>query len=337
MRYQELGGTGQRVSRICLGTWQLGGAWGPDFEEGVAAVGVAFGLGVNFFDTAAAYGDGAAEQALARGLGDLVKGHRDELVISTKGGIETRAAADGSELSFRNSDPAFLRASLQRSLANLGLDHVDVYFVHWPDPTIPFAETAGLVDEFVAEGLVRFAGLSNFAVAQMEEFAAARPVDVAQLPLNLLDRRSEEKALPYCAAHGIGVMGWSGLAHGVLSGTLRRGQAFPAGDWRASHPAFAGAGFEAVMDGVEELTEIAAGLALSLPQLALAWILAQPAAVVPVVGAQVPQHIVDSAAAAEVELSAEDVDRVSRVAARIPGFSLEAEDQVRVRRDPDPA
>lgn len=335
MKYQELGETGRRVSRICLGTWQLGGAWGSDYGEGIAAVGAAFDLGVDFFDTAAAYGDGAAERALATGLGDLVKGHREELTIATKGGIEVRVAADGSESSFRNSDPAFLRSSLERSLRNLGLDYVDVFFVHWPDPTIPLAETAGLLGELVAAGLVRFVGLSNFSVAQMEELASTRPVDVAQLPYNLLDRRAGEVAIPFCGERGIGVMGWSGLAHGVLSGTLHRGQLFPAGDWRAGHPAFAGKRFEAVMDGVEQLTEIAAGLGCTLPQLALAWILADEAAIVPIVGAQVPQHIVDSAAAVEVELDAADLRRIAAAAERIPGFSLEAEDQVRVRPPAD--
>lgn len=333
MRFQELGSSGRQVSRICLGTWQLGGSWGADYEDGIAAVGVAFELGVNFFDSAYAYGQGAAERALARGLGDLAKRNREELVISTKGGIEMRPAAaeGGSDVAYRNSDPTFLRSCLERSLDNLGLDYVDLYFVHWPDPTIPFAETAGLIGEFVAEGLVRYCGLSNFSVPQMREFAAAGQVDVAQLPYNLLDRRSEDEAIPFCADRGVGVMGWSGLAHGVLSGTLRRGQAFPAGDWRGAHPAFAGERFEAVMDGVEQLTEIAAGLGCSLPQLALAWILANEAAIVPIVGAQVPQHIVDSAAAVEVELGPEETRRISEVAARIPSFSLEAEDQIRVR------
>jgi aryl-alcohol dehydrogenase-like predicted oxidoreductase len=327
MRYQELGGTEQRVSRICLGTWQLGGAWGPDVEEGIAAVSTAFDLGVNFFDTAAAYGGGTAERALAKGLGALLHQHREELVISTKGGLEVHTTESGAEVSRRNSDPAFLRSGLEQSLKNLQIECVDVYFVHWPDPTIPLAETAGLVGEFIAEGLVRFAGVSNFSVAQMEEFAAERPVDVAQLPYNLVDQSSKQEAIPYCAEHGIGVMGWSALAHGILSGTLHRGQVFPAGDWRAGHPAFSGAGFAAVIDGLEELTEIARSLGCSLPQLALAWVLADPDAVVPVVGAQTSDHIADSAAAVDVELSSADVERIAQAAKLIPGFSLETEAQ----------
>lgn len=326
MRYQEIGGTGQRVSRVCLGTWQLGGAWGADCEEAIAAVGVAFDLGVNFFDTAAAYGEGAAERALAKGLKGLLQGHREELVISTKGGLEVRLADDGSEISSRNSDPAFLRSRLERSLENLGVDYVDVFFIHWPDPKIQLAETAGLLGEFISEGLARFAGVSNFSVSQMEEFARERKIDIAQLPYNLLDQRSKCEAIPYCAEHGIGVMGWSALAHGVLSGTLRRDQVFASDDWRAGQEAFTGERFEAVMDGVDELTEIAAGFGCSLPQLALAWVLADRDAVVPVVGAQVPEHIANSAAAVDVELTAEDLQRIARAAARIPSFSLDAGD-----------
>lgn len=327
MQYQELGRTGQEVSRVCLGTWQLGGEWSVDYEEGIAAVRVAADLGVTFFDTAAAYGNGAAERALAKGLGDRVRSHRDELVISSKGGLEVDFAEDGSETARSNSDPAYLRTRLEQSLRNLGTDYIDVFFVHWPDPKIPFAETAGVVGEFIDEGLVRFAGLSNFSVLQMEEFAAERPIDVAQLPYNLLDRHSKSEAIPYCAEHGIGVMGWSALAHGVLSGTLRRGQSFKSDDWRGEHPAFVGERYEAVMDGVEALTEIADELGCSLPQLALAWVLADEKRIVPIVGAQIPQHIVNSAAAVDVGLSPADMERISQLAATFPDFSLEAEPQ----------
>lgn len=332
MRYQQLGSEGPTVSRICLGTWQMGGDWGPDYEAAVAAVGVAYDLGVDFFDTAYAYGNGAAEAALARGLGDLLDGHREELTISTKGGLEIRpGGADGPPLACRNSDPAFLRSCLEASLRNLGVEYVDLYLVHWPDPTIPFAETAGEVAGFVAEGLVRHAGVSNFSVEQIEEFAAGQPLAVAQLPYNLLDRGVEAELLPYCAERGIGVMGWSGLAHGILTGALRRGQAFPDGDWRAEHPAFAGEDFDRLLDWLEELTAIAAERGCSLPQLALAWILSHPAGVVPVIGAQVPAHIVDSAAAVELELSEEELRRIAAVAARVPPFSLGVAEEIAVR------
>lgn len=326
MNFQELGNTGQRVSRICLGTWQLGGGWGTDNDLAIDAVGVAFDLGINFFDTAAAYGKGAAETGLAKGLGALIAGHRDELVLSTKGGLEVHSIENGLEHSSVNSDPKFLRACLEQSLTNLGVDYVDVYFIHWPDPTIPFAETAGVVGQFIDEGLVRFSGLSNFSVSQMNEFASERNVDVVQLPYNLLARDSKDEVISHCTAQGIGVMGWSALAHGILSGTLRRTQTFSRGDWRAEHPAFSGEGFKAVIDGVEQLTEIADDLNCSLPQLAIAWILADPDGIVPIVGAQVPQHILDSAAATEIELSASTVDLISQTAARIPAFELEPSD-----------
>jgi aryl-alcohol dehydrogenase-like predicted oxidoreductase len=333
MRYQQLGEDGPTVSTICLGTWQMGGEWGPDYDDAIAAVGVAYDLGIDFYDTAYAYGEGAAEVALAKGLGDLLVSHRDELTISTKGGLEMRPGqAGGPPDVYRNSDAPFLRRCLEASLRSLGLEYVDVYFIHWPDPTIPFEETAGVVGEFVAEGLVRQAGVSNFSVEQMEAFSVGQSIGVTQLPYSLLDRRVEEELLPFCAERGIGVMGWSGLAHGILTGTLRRGQVFPAGDWRAEHPAFAGGGFDRVMDWVEELTEIAAGHGCSLPQLALAWILSNPAGVVPVIGAQVPAHIVDSAAAVDVELGDEDLRRIAEAAERVPAFSLGAEKDLRLRR-----
>lgn len=326
MEYQQLGNTGQEVSKLCLGTWQMGGDWGRNYDEAIAAVRVAYEVGVTFFDTAYAYGEGAAERALAEGLGDLIRSDRDQLVISTKGGVEFRSQpGTANQDAIPNSDSAFLRRTLEASLRHLGVGYVDVYFIHWPDTRVPFEETAETVNGFIDEGLVRFAGLSNFTVEQMEAFGSRGQIGTAQLPYNLLDRRSEVELFPYCEDRGIGVMGWSGLAHGLLSGTLRRGQVFGPDDWRSEHAAFQGKGFETVIDAVEGLTAVAADHGCSLPQLALAWIMANRAAVVPIVGAQLPEHIVDSAGAVDVELSDDDVCHIARVVEDVPpvriGFS----------------
>ncbi|MFV2109742.1 aldo/keto reductase [Micromonospora sp. LOL_015] len=306
----RLGSGGPLVSRLCLGTWALSGLWGGQIEPAVQAVRRAFDLGINFFDTAHAYGGGAAEAGLARGLGDLLRDHRSELVIATKGGLQNQ----GSSV-VRNSDPEFLRTSLVASLRSLGTDYVDLFLVHWPDTTIPLAETAGVLAGFVEEGLVRRVGVSNFTVGQMAEFG---PVAVAQVPYSLLARHIEHETLPYCQAAGVPVMGWSPLAHGLLTGALRPGHAFAHDDWRAYSPVFQGDRFATAVAVVDRLAAFAADRGISIAQLALAWVLHHPAAVVPVVGAQVPEHLEDSLRALGVRLSEADLAELDQIVADAP-------------------
>ena len=319
MRYRELGQTGLSVSELCLGTWELSGAWGQDVEPAVQAVRRAFDRGVTFFDTAYAYGEGLAEQGLARGLGDLLRSRRDELVIVTKGGVETTSSAGKTRI-VRNSDASFLRKCLEQSLRLLGLDYVDVYLIHWPDPTVPFAETAGVVDSFVAEGLTRHGGVSNYSLQQLREAEQGGRVSVYQGQFNLLIRPGEHDLLPACREKGIGIMGYAALARGVLSGTLRRGQQFPADDWRSSNPAFRGAEFERLLDAVDAIAEVAASHSCTTAQLALAWVMRHPLGIVPIIGAQRPEHVDDSLGATEFDLSPEDVAALSALEFDIPPF-----------------
>ncbi|MFJ6696935.1 aldo/keto reductase [Streptomyces sp. NPDC091272] len=302
MRYRTLGREGPKVSSVCLGTWALSGFWGSSTEPAVEAVRRAFDLGVNFFDSAHSYGEGKAEAGLARGLGDLLRTHRSELVIATKGGLELH----GNGV-VRNSDAAFLRANLTDSLRTLGTDYVDVFLVHWPDPRIPQAETAGVLADLVAEGLTRQVGVSNHTVEEMTEFSAVTPPQVAQVPFNMLDRSVEKRVLPHCEATGTGVMGWSALAHGVLAGALRPGQVFPPDDWRAYSPIFRGERFAELLAAVDRLRGFAAERGHSVAQLALASVLAHPAQVVPVIGAQLPEHLEDSVRAVDIHLDESDL------------------------------
>jgi aryl-alcohol dehydrogenase-like predicted oxidoreductase len=330
MKFQKFGDSQLQVSQLCVGTWQMGGDWGSDYDAAIRAVRAAFDEGVNFFDTAYAYGRGGAERGLARGLGDIIKTARDELVIATKGGLEFRpsppkpGAGDQREswTIYRNSEPSFLRETLEGSLRNLGVDYVDIYFIHWPDTTVPLDETAGVLAGFVAEGLVRFAGVSNFSVPQMDEAASGGKISAAQVPYSLLNRRSETEIIPYCAEHGIGIMGWSALAHGVLTGAFGQGSSLPPDDWRSQSAMFQGDGFGAVIDVVHELSAIANDHMLELPQLALAWMLANPARVVPVIGAQIPEHVMSSVKAVDVVLPDSELRRMEEVAMQIPPFDV---------------
>src|ERR1700754_3898208 len=222
MKTTTLGRSGLNVSRIAFGTWQLGRDWGRfDEDAAVAAIRRARELGVNFFDTAQAYGFGASEQILGLALRDELARERDEIVIATKGGL--RQTDSGL---VRDSSPEWLRRGVDASLEALGIDHVDLYQVHWPDETVPAAETAGALGDLIAAGKIGHVGVSNYTKAQMREFAETLPVETLQPPYHLFRRDIEADILPYCREHNVGVLVYGPLAHGLLTGTLNRHTVF---------------------------------------------------------------------------------------------------------------
>ena len=308
----DLGKTGLKVSPIAFGTWQLGGEWG-EFDEraAIAAIRQARELGVNLFDTAQGYGFGASEQLLGRALRDDLDQRRDEVVIATKGGL--RMSEDGL---VRDSSPGFLRHGVEDSLRSLGVDYVDIYQVHWPDPNVPFAETAAALEELVHEGKIRHVGVSNYDAAQMAEFARTRPVESLQPPYHLFRRDVEAEVLPYAREHDIGVLVYGPLAHGLLTGSMDEHTTFAADDWRSHSPVFEGDAFRRNLEVVRALQRFAAAeLGSSVAQLAVAWTLANPAVQVAIVGARRPGHIKESVAAGELRLSEGDLEQIDRIMA----------------------
>ena len=323
MKITTLGRTGLRVSRIAFGTWQLGGDWGRfDEDMAISAIRRARELGVTFFDTAQAYGFGASERLLGTALRSELTHHRDQLVIATKGGLRR---TDGGVV--RDSSPRWLRAGVDASLSALGTEHIDLYQVHWPDPTIPAAETAGALAELVAEGKIRHVGVSNYDTTQMEQFAATLPVETLQPPYHLFRRDIEHEVLPYTRAHDIGVLVYGPLAHGLLTGTMTESTTFAADDWRATSPVFTGEGYGHNLAAVHALEKFAADRGITVSQLAIAWTLANPAVHVAIVGARTAQHVEDSLAAADLTLSEADlaeIDTIMATAAPATGPSPES-------------
>jgi aryl-alcohol dehydrogenase-like predicted oxidoreductase len=307
-----LGITGLEVHPIAFGTWQLGGEWGKfDENEAIAAIRQARELGVNLFDTAQGYGFGASEQLLGRALRDDLNKRRDEVFIATKGGL--RMTDEGL---VRDASPGFLRAGVDNSLHSLGVDYVDIYQVHWPDPNVPFAETAGALEALVQEGKIRHVGVSNYDANQMAEFARVRPVETLQPPYHLFRRDIEGEVLPYAHERDIGVLVYGPLAHGLLTGTMDQQTTFADDDWRSQSSVFKGEAFRSNLEAVSELKRFAADeLGTSVAQLAIAWTLANPAVHVAIVGARSPGHIEESIAAAELRLSEADLERVDRIMA----------------------
>jgi aryl-alcohol dehydrogenase-like predicted oxidoreductase len=306
----RLGMTNLDVFPIAFGTWQLGGEWGAvDEDEAAAAIRRARELGVNFFDTAQGYGFGASERLLGKALRDDLDNRRYEVVIATKGGL--RMTQDGL---VRDSSPTWLRNGVDASLQALGVDYIDLYQVHWPDSKVPFAETAGALQQLVEEGKIRHVGVSNFDADQMAAFAEARPVETLQPPYDLFRRDIEAEVLPYCAEHDVGVLAYGPLAHGLLTGAMDADTQFAPGDWRSGAPFFKGLCFRRNIAAVDELERLAAEeFGVSVSRLAIAWTLANPAVQVTIVGARHPDHIADSVAAAELHLSGHDLERMERI------------------------
>jgi aryl-alcohol dehydrogenase-like predicted oxidoreductase len=324
MNTVTLGATGLQVTPIAFGTWQLGGEWGAfDEDEAIRAVRHARDLGINFFDTAQAYGFGASERLLARALKDELSTHRDEVVIATKGGLRI----DEQRGLVRDSSPTWLRHGVDESLQALGVDYIDVYQVHWPDRATPFAETAQALDALVAEGKIRHVGVSNFDVPQIAEFARTRPVETLQPPYHLFRRDIEADILPYAREHDIGVLAYGTLAHGLLTGAMDGDTTFAADDWRSHSPLFEGDTFERNLRIVDELERFARDRGHSVGQLATAWTLANPSVDLAIVGSRHTSHIEESVGALELHLSAEDmteIDRLMSGAVAVAGPSPEA-------------
>jgi hypothetical protein len=311
-----LGGSGLEVSPIAFGTWQLGGDWGKfDEQRAVEAVQFARERGINFFDTAQAYGWGESERALGRALRADLDERREELVIATKGGLRI----DVDRGLVRDSSPESLREGVKRSLEALEVDYIDLYQLHWPDSETPLADTGRALQELVHEGKIRHVGVSNFSPGQIDELSRARPVETLQPPYAMFRREIEPDVLPYAREHNIGILVYGPLAHGMLTGAMKPEQSFADDDWRGRSPEFRGESFRHNLEIVERLAEYARERGHTVSQLAIAWTLANPAVDVAIVGSRSPQHIEESLGALEIKLSDDDMAEIDDLlAAAVP-------------------
>lgn len=309
------------MSRIAFGTWQLGGDWGSfDEDAAIAAIRHARELGVDFFDTAQAYGFGKSEAMLGRALREELKRDRESLVIATKGGIKPRSERP------RDSRREWLTQGIEDSLRFLDVDYIDLYQIHWPDPDAPAEETAGILQEFVDAGKIRHLGVSNYDTAQLAEFDKTRPIETLQPPYHLFRRHIETGPLPYARGNDVGVLVYSPLGSGLLTGSFTPETTFEKTDWRSRSSAFTGENFRRNLAVVDKLKDFAAGKGISVSQLAIAWALAQPGVHVAIVGARKAANIEASLAAADIELTVDDlaeIDRLTVDAVPVSGASPE--------------
>ena len=314
MIYRPLGQSGISTSAIGHGTWALGGwMWGgTDQERSIRSIQASLDAGVNFIDTAPAYGLGLSERI----VGQAIRGRRDKVILATKCGLVwhtnqgTFFVEQGEARIHRFLGADSIRYEVEQSLRRLGTDYIDLYQTHWQDATTPIEETMGALLDLKKQGKIRAIGVSNCTVDQLRQYRAAGQVDTAQELYHMLDRSLDAEYLPFCKRHNIAVLAYSPLANGLLTGRVDADRVFPADDLRHNNPLFSRESRLRVKAMLEQMRPVAEEDGLTLGQLAIAWTLAQPGLTHALVGARDEKQAAENAAAA-IRLSARDVAKIS--------------------------
>jgi aryl-alcohol dehydrogenase-like predicted oxidoreductase len=316
-------GDGLTVSRLGFGAMALTGVYGASTQqENLAALNHALDVGVTFIDTADIYGDGNSE----RTVGEVAKRRREEMTIATKFGI-TGSIADKT-MRARN-DPAYVLQAVEASLGRLGVETIDLYYLHRREVTVPIEEVVGTMAELVAVGKVRHLGLSEVTAEELEVAHRVHPITAVQSEWSVWSRDVERTVAPTAARLGIGFVPYSPLGRGFLTGALADPAAF-AGDWRAGLTRFSGDAFTINQAVVTALTRIAADHDATPAQIALAWLyaaserLALP--VVPIPGTRRPERIAENAAATSIVLAADDLRILNELSAQVIGERSDFDD-----------
>lgn len=308
---RPLGRTGMDITPLGIGAWAMGGnMWGPqDDADSIAAIRHAIDKGINWIDTAAVYGNGHSETVIGRALKEMPADIRP--FVFTKGGI----VRDSQGLNPRRiGERAHLRAELEASLQRLQLEAIDLYQVHWPADDVPLEDYWGTMLELKAEGKVRHIGLSNHDLPALERAEALGHVETLQPPFSMIRRDTAQDILPWCLEHGTGIICYSPMQAGLLTGsfTRERAEALPDNDWRKSNPDFTGDKLERNLALAEALRPIAAKHDSSVASIALAWALSWPGLSGAIVGARSPAQVDSWIDAASLQLDSDDLDAVAQ-------------------------
>src|SRR3989442_6667699 len=304
MQQRKLGTEGLVVSALGLGCMGMSEFYGSrDDAESIATIHGAFELGITLLDTADVYGPFTNEQLVGR----AIRGRREQLVLATKFG--NVRGPDGGWLGI-NGRPEYVRQACDASLKRLGVEHIDLYYQHRVDRTVPIEETVGAMAELVRAGKARYLGLSEAAPATIRRAHATHPISALQTEYSLWSRDPEEEILPTCRALGIGFVAYSPLGRGFLSGQIRRYEDLAPDDWRRSNPRFQGENFSRNLELVARIAELARAKRCTPSQLALAWVLAQGEDIVPIPGTKRVRYLEENAGGAVVTLSAAELEAI---------------------------
>ena len=307
MKHVSLGGLD--VSRIGLGAMSMSGyyniAEGTDAES-IRAIHRALDLGVTHLDTAEIYGPYANEELVGR----AIKDRRDQVVVATKFSLVSHSGGGPGVV---DSSPANIRTAVEGSLKRLGFDHIDLYYQHRVDPNTPIEDTVGALATLVAEGKVRYIGLSEAGPETIRRAHAVHPIAALQTEYSLWTRDPEAELLPLLRELGIGFVPYSPLGHGFLTGTIRSTNEWADNDWRKTNPRFTGENFQRNLAIVDEVEAIAAKAGATPAQIALAWLLAQGDDIAPFPGTKRAARVEENTAADHVELNADQVERLNNL------------------------
>jgi aryl-alcohol dehydrogenase-like predicted oxidoreductase len=312
---RSLGKQGLKVGAIGYGAMVLEGWYGAiDEAAAVDAIRHALDIGVNFIDTADAYGNGHNEKLLGR----AIKVRRKDCIVATKFGIVFESGVKGTEWPtnfgfslYINGKPDYVRKCLDNSLRRLGVETIDLWYLHWPDRAMPIEETVGAMAEGVKAGKVRYLGLSNVTADEARRAHKIHPISAVQYEYSLWRRELETSLLPALRELGIGLVPWAPLGSGFLSGKVSE---LSKDDWRNKNPRYVGDNLKANKQRFAPLLSLAKELGITPAQLALAWLLHQGDNVVPIPGSRNPERVSENAAAASVRLSADVLKRVDQIA-----------------------
>ncbi len=321
LRTRILGRDGLEVSALglgCMGMSQMYGA--ADRQESIATIHRALDLGVTFLDTSDVYGDGHNEEL----VGEAIAGRRDEVQLATK--FSLSRTPDGKQVI--DGRPENVRACAEASLRRLRVDVIDLYYQHRVDPKVPIEDTVGAMAELVQQGKVRHLGLSEASAASIRRAVAVHPIAALQSEWSLWTRdletvgggSGEDTVLSVAREHGVGIVPFSPLGRGFLTGAITSPADFPEDDWRRTHPRFTGEAFAANLRLVDAVRELAAEKGVTPGQLALAWVLAQGDDVVPIPGTKRRPYLEENVGAAAVDLSPDDLARLDAIAP--PGVAV---------------
>ncbi len=302
---RQLGNQGLEVSALGLGCMPMSQSYGPaDEKESVATLHRALELGCNFFDTAEVYGPFSNESLLGRAL----QGRRDRVILATKFGFRIQ---DGKQMGVEtDSRPEHIRAAVEGSLARLQTDYIDLLYQHRVDPKVPIEEVAGAVGELVRAGKVRFFGLSEAGVKNIRRAHAVHPVSAVQSEYSLWERNLEPEIIPVLRELGIGLVPFSPLGRGFLTGAAKRAEEYPPGDFRRGDPRYQGENFVANLHAAQAVFEIAAAKQVQPAQVALAWLLQKGDFIVPIPGTKHLAFMEENMAAMNLRLEPAEMQRL---------------------------